>query len=770
MASGRTRSARFDAYIDLVLRRRWIVIALSLLLMAIAAAGGDRLVVADDFRQLLGKDNPQLASLNALENTYSASNTVLIAVSVRQGTVFSRPVLRAIEELTDSAWKTPYASRVDSLTNYNVSRSEEDDLIVEQLVDSAEAPDDDELAHVTETALNEPELVDRLVSRDGRVGAVVISFVKADNQSAVVAEAPDYLNRVIAEAETRHPDLDYHLTGDVILNRTVNAAMEEGVQSTLPIGFLLVLLGTAFLLRSTLGVAAIIAMVAFGVFTTIGFAGWTRMVFSPLVAGVPVVVMVLAVAHSIHIVTAVLLNMDRGMGRQDAIAESLRVNAWPVFLTSVTTMIGFLSLNSSDSPPVRIMGNLSAFGMLSIYIYSMTLLPALLAVLPLRSRPAAGEGFAFFDRFGSFVVERRRLLLWSGVALAAALAAGVPRNEFSDDWTRQFDDRYEFRKATDFVNENLTGLNALEYSLQSGREGGITDPDYLSKVEAFANWAREQPKVTHVRAFSDIMKRLNKNMHGDDPAFYRLPDNPELAAQYLLLYELSVPFGADLNDRIDVSKSSTRMTVTVSDLSAREMRALDARALTWIEANAPALAGEASGITMIFAHLAQRNMESILRGTIIGMTLISLILMLVFRSIRLGLISLVPNFIPPIMGFGLWGYLVGQISFPAMMTTIIAFGIIVDDTIHFMTKYLKGRKDGLTGSEAVRYSFRTTGRALFTTSAVLAAGFLAFVFSGYQGIWVLGMMVSIMVILGILVDFLILPPLLLALERRRLSS
>lgn len=758
---------RLDAYVNLVLRRRWVVIALALAVMVGAAAGGDRLVVADDFRQLLGKDNPQLASLNALENTYSAFDTALIAVSVRQGTVFTPATLGAIEELTEAAWKTPYSNRVDSLTNYNRTYADGDDLIVEPLVDGADALSDDDLQRIEKIALNEPELAARLVSRDGRVGAIAISFVRTGNQSAMVAEVPDYLNGLLAEARARHPGLDYHLTGDVIFNRTVNAAMEEGVQSTLPLGFLLVLVGTAFLLRSSLCVLVIVVMMAFGIFTTIGFAGWTRMVFSPLVAGVPVVVMVLAVAHSIHIVTGVLLNMGRGMDRQAAIAESLRVNAWPVFLTSITTMIGFLSLNSSDSPPVRIMGNLSAFGMLSIFLYSMTLLPALLSVLPLRPRPAPSEGSSLFDRFGSFVVERRKPLLWSGLVLAVALAAGVPRNEFSDDWTKQFDDSYQFRRDTDFVSRNLTGLNALEYSLRSGRENGITDLDYLRKVETFAAWMREQPEVTHVRTFSDTMKRLNRSMNGDDPAFYRLPDSLELAAQYLLLYELSIPFGGDLNDRMDIAKSSTRMTVTVSDLSAREMREFDKRVQAHMETAAPAFTGEASGITMIFAHLAQRNMESILRGTIIGMTLISLILIWVFKSIRLGLISLVPNFIPPIMGFGLWGYAVGQISFPAMMTTIIAFGIIVDDTIHFMTKYLKGRRDGLSESEAVRYSFHTVGRALFTTSAVLAAGFVVFVFSGYQGIWILGLMVSIMVILGIITDFLLLPPLLMALDRKR---
>ncbi len=407
-----------ERYIDVILSRRWWTVLFASLLMVVVAAGGDRVIVADDFRQLLGKDNPQLAALDALEDTYAASNTVLIAVSVRKGTVFTRRALGAIEELTEAAWNTPYSIRVDSLTNYNRTYAEKDDLIVEPLVESAESLSDADLAQVETVALNDPELAGRLVARNGRVAALVISMAKAKNQSAMVAEVPDYLNAALEKARVRYPELDYYVTGDVILNRTVNVAMEEGVESTLPLGFVLVLIGTALLLRSLIGVFVIVVMMIFGIFTTVGFAGWTGMVFSPLTAGVPVVVMVLAVAHSIHIVTAALLHMGRGMDRQAAVAESLRSNATPVFLTSITTMIGFLSLNSSDSPPVQVMGNLSAFGMLSIYIYSMTLLPALLSILPLRSRFRHSEESPFFERFGAFVVERRRILLWSGLVLS----------------------------------------------------------------------------------------------------------------------------------------------------------------------------------------------------------------------------------------------------------------------------------------------------------------------------------------------------------------
>ena len=296
-------------------------------------------------------------------------------------------------------------------------------------------------------------------------------------------------------------------------------------------------------------------------------------------------------------------------------------------------MIGFLSLNASDSPSFHILGNLAAFGVLCAFVYSMTLLPALLSVLPLRARPASAERRGFFEALSDFVIARRTFLLWFFTLLSITLVLGIPRNELTDNWTQYLDERYEFRRDTDFVIENLTGMETLEYSLNAEREGGITDPEYLRKVNAFAEWYRAQPEVTHVQAFPDIMKRLNKHMHGDDQAYYRLPDSSALAAQYLLLYELSLPFGSDLNDRIDIAKVATRMTVVLGSLTSLEQRELDDRAQVWLRDNAADVGAPASGVSIIFAHLSQRNIISMLRGTIIAMALISVILILVLKSL-----------------------------------------------------------------------------------------------------------------------------------------
>jgi predicted RND superfamily exporter protein len=761
---------RLDRYIDLVLRRRWLVVGVALAIILILASGAPGITVTNDYRNLFSEDNPQLQAFDALGNTYASSNTALIAVAPRDGSVFTREVLGAIEELTEAAWRTPHSIRVDSLTNYTHSEAFEDDLVVGPLVRRADGLSDEDLARTEEIALNAIDLAGRLVSRDGSVAGLAINFALPEDRDAAVAEINDHLRVLLADARAAHPNLDYYLTGDVVMHRVFGEATEEEARTLVPLVFVIITVAAAVLLRSVLGTLALVISLSFTVNTTMGFAGWIGTVLNPANSGIPVIVMTVAVANSIHIVTGVLDGMARGLGRNEAVAESLRSNLWPVFLASATTAIGFLSLNASDSPPFRVLGNLVAFGVLCAFLYSATVLPALLSILPLKARRIHGDGPRFFERFGDFVVARRKFLLLSVGLIAAVLVSGIPRIDLTDNWTRYFDERYEFRRDTDFVIDNLTGMETLEFSLESGREGGITDPEYLRAVDAFAEWCRAQPEVAHVFAISDIMKRLNKNLHGDDPAFYRLPDDSDLAAQYLLLYEFSLPVGRDLNNLIDVERSATRVTVVLRSLSTKEKIALDHRAQAWFRQNAPGLETGATGVAVVGASSIQRNIEGMLLGTAVAMAIVSLLLLFVFRSVRLGLISLIPNFVPAAMAMGLWGYAVGEVGVAASVVTAIAFGIIVDDTIHFMTKYVRGRQNGLLPSESVQSAFRSVGRALLVTTVVFGLGFMVFGASGMTTNQALGLLVGMTVIIALLADFLFLPPLLMALDGTRETS
>lgn len=758
---------KIHAFPEFMIRFRWIVIASTLIVMLGTSVGIGFLGVTNDYRSLFDDDNPQLVLLDALENIYGKSESSIIAIEPKGQSVFQRDVLAAVESLTDSAWQVPYSTRVDSLTNYLHSWAEEDDLIVEELVINAPSLSDEELMRINEIAMTDNDVAGRLVSMDGRVAGLVITHsLPEGNSDEAVFEITDYLGGMLEQAHAENPDINYYLTGDIPLNRAFSDATRDDQQTLIPIVFLVIAVIATLLLRSFLAMAALMAVVVFSVNMVMGFAGWLGVVFNPANGGVPIIVMTVAVAHAVHIVDSTLTGLSRGLDRRVAIVEAMQHNMWPVFLTSLTTMIGFLSLNASDSPPFRVLGNLVAFGVFWTFLFSLTLLPALLAVMPLKSRKRISLSSKYFDWFSSFVIVRKKILLVITSLVTIFLASGIFQLELTDNWLKYFDKRYQFRLDTDFVADNLTGILTLEYSLDSGSENGITDPDYLLKVEQFAEWFREQPEVLQVQSFTDIMKRLNKNMNGDDPSFFKLPDSSELAAQYLLLYELSLPFGRDLNNRIDIGKTSTRLTVSLSTLTANQQQVLDTRAQSWLNENAPEMVTEASGVSIVFAHLSQRNIKSMLSGTIIAMALISLILIIVFRNLRIGLISLIPNFIPAMLSLGLWGYLVGRVGLAGSVMTAFAFGIIVDDTIHFLTSYLKARRNNEDPEEAIRKTFRSVGHALWTTSMILSLGFLVFASSGFEVSWTLGLLVMLTIWFALLADFLLLPSLLLVLDKK----
>jgi predicted RND superfamily exporter protein len=268
------------------------------------------------------------------------------------------------------------------------------------------------------------------------------------------------------------------------------------------------------------------------------------------------------------------------------------------------------------------------------------------------------------------------------------------------------------------------------------------------------------------------MKHLNMNMHGDRPGAYRLPESRDLAAQYLLLYEMSLPFGLDLNNQINVDKSSSRLIATVGDVSTKKFLALADRAEQWLRANAPQeMIARATGPAVMFAHITERNIKSMIVGTGLAFLLISGVLVLTLKSWRLGLMSLVPNVVPAAMAFGAWGLVVGEVGFAVSVVAAMTMGIVVDDTVHFLSKYLRAvRERGLAAADAVRYAFNSVGRALWATSLVLVAGFLILSQSAFKQNSDMGLLAAATIVFALVADFLLLPALLLVIDRRRSSS
>jgi predicted RND superfamily exporter protein len=756
-------------YGEWLVRWRYPVLLISILLAAIAASGIRFIYFDADYRVFFGEHNPQLRAFENLQNTYTKTDNVLFVLAPKDGRVFTPATLAAVSDLTEAAWQIPYSIRVDSITNYQHTEAEGDELIVADLVPDPDNLDAADLERIRKIALNEPLLVNRLIAPSGDVAGVNVTIQLSDPAEQTgreVAEIVDHARGLAAEVRAAHPDIDVYLTGMVVMNNTFPEVSLHDQRTLVPIMLGVAMLTLLVLLRSFPATAATLMVIVMSVLTAMGMAGWLSIGLTPPSAQSPTIVLTLAVADCVHILISFLHAMRRGLDKTAAMVDSLRINLQPVFLTTLTTAIGFLSMNFSDAPPFGDLGNIVAIGVAAAFFYSVTFLPALMLVLPVRVEPREDHKVHFMDRFADFVVARRRALFWGVGALIIALVSFIPRNELDDQFIKYFDETIPFRTASDFATAHLTGIYTVDYSLSAGEPGGVSNPSYLRDLERFASWFESQPEVLHVNTLTDIMKRLNKNMHGDDPAWYRLPDRRDLAAQYLLLYEMSLPYGLDLNNQIDVAKSATRLSVVVRNVTSNEMLALEQRARDWLAEHAPQMQTQGASPALMFAHIGHRNIRSMLTGTTVALVLISGILIVALRSIRIGLVSLLPNLAPAAMGFGLWGLMVGKVGLALSVVAGMTLGIVVDDTVHFLSKYLRARREQrLSAPDAVRYAFSTVGQALWVTTLVLIAGFLVLTESPFRLNADMGLLTAITIGLALLADFLFLPPLLMLVDR-----
>lgn len=768
MTNTHSFTARFAAFIQ---QYRWLVFIGTLFLGIGIGGGAANLKFDGDYHAYFSESNPQLEAFDNLQEKYTKDESVIIALSPKDQQVFTKANLMAIEAMTDDAWQIPYNSRVDAITNYQHTKAEEDDLYVANLAMGIEEMTQEDIMAVKRIALSEPLLVDRIVNQEGTVTAININIKLPGESDQEQPEVMTAVRKMVAEWEEKHPNFDYHITGIVPMNSAFFEAATGDSMTLIPAMFLIVLLLIGFLTRSISATVSTLVVIILSIFVAAGFAGISGIKLTPPSSQFSTIILTLAVADSIHILMTIINKMKAGYNRQDAIAESLRLNMLPVAITSITTIIGFLSMNAGDVPPYWDLGNITAVGMLGAFVFSLTTLPAMIHILPFRVKEE--EGFTakatMYEKIGIWVANRPKALVGGISIFIIAMGFLASKNILNDEAVKYFNDSITFRTDSDYISDNLTGMYNIEYSVGSGESGGISNPEYLSNLTKFENWLKEQPEVRHVNAYTEVARKVNKSMHGDDPSYYTVPSSRDEAAQYLLLYEMSLPFGLDLNNQLNVDKSETRVTVTTENMQSQAMMKLNERIETWLKDNTPEYMNAlGSSTSLMFAYLGQRQADSITMGNVIALVLISLLLIVVLRNWKLGLLSIIPNVTPVIVGFGFWYLFSGLINTGMIVVFGMTLGIIVDDTVHFLSKYLRGRRElGLNAKDAVVYSFSSVGKALLITTVVLVAGFLVLSQSAFLLNSTMAQIAVIVMIAALLIDFFLLPALLIMVDGKK---
>ncbi|HAS8517500.1 TPA: RND family transporter [Vibrio vulnificus] len=740
----------------------WTLI-ISLMAIVATAMGAKNLYFRGDYNIFFDGSNAQLQAFDEIQTTFAKTDNIALVLAPKSGDVFDQRTLTQIQEMTEQAWQVPYSSRVDSLANYQHTEAVDDDLLVEDLLYQSYPLTAERIAKVRAVAMSEPLLVNALVSEKGDVAVINITMqMPGVDETAEVNEVVAYVEQMLSHYRAEYPDVTIYKAGIIAMNHSFAMAAQNDSATLVPTMLLVILLFLTLMLRSFLSVLATLVVIIGAIVATLGIVGWAGMFLHVASVNVPTLIMTLAVADCVHVIASMRHFMRQGMPKSQAIHRSVTLNFVPIIITSVTTAIGFLMMNMSDSPVLRDFGNLSALGVMIACVLSVSLLPALLNLLPVRfSAKQAAKSSDIMDKLADLVVHRRNVLLPLSIVVIAGSAALIPYNKVNDESVKYFDTSSEFRQAADFMEQRIGGMTTMSIAIKTHQSQGIASPEFLEVLGEFTSWLREQPETDHVASLSDIYKRLNKNMHGDDSAYYALPAERELAAQYLLLYEMSLPFGLDLNNQVNVDKSSVKLQLTVKNLGSVELVALEERIYQWFASNAPRYQVVASSPSLMFAHIGETNMASMLSTLPITLILISALMIFALRSWRLGVISLVPNIAPAVIGFGLWALISGEINLGLSVVVTLTLGIVVDDAVHFLAKYQHARKEGQNAEQAVRYAFHTVGRALWITTVVLVAGFSVLAMSQFRLNSDMGQLSAIVIFVALVIDFVLLPSLLM---------
>ncbi len=764
-----SRASRFimSFVVEQLLARRHVLAVFTLLLGAFVAWGMNYSSIEATFKAILSEDDPYKAEVDQARSDFPPSTSVLFAFETDTD-VFTFPALRAMDELTNRYTEINSAVSIGALTNRRLNSVDAErydrDYII-PIIDSLEEAD---LPELKALALKDEDLTKSLLSANGDMALAVIKYKAPRDEQDVRLDIARSVITLRDDLRARYPGVNIYVLGSALFELDGYNAQIKDSQTLMPLTVGIGILLLWFCLRS-LPYAVCLFTVAFATIgLSVGTWGWLGIPFNQISSLGPIVVLVIAIAGGIHIVSVYAQGLSSGMDKTDAMRDSLKINLQPVTLATITTSMGFLSLNYSSSPGIYGFGNIIALGTWWAYLVTLCLLPALIMLLPANkvAKPLGVQDFInWTDRM---VHTRGTALFWGSAVIIVATLAMLPLNKLDFNRYSFVDEDSDFHYVMTALREKIGNDQSLVYSIDSGQYYGITEPEFLEQVNAFSTWVESQPEASFVTSYTDLLRSLNQSEHDDDPAYDVLPEDKLQIIDYLVGYQLIQEIEPNLEPIFNNDYSAIRLVVGTSNLTNGQLINLNDRIDGWIADNLnpeyKVLHGDNS---ILFARLDQSITEELFKGFSLSFVLITLTLLVGLRSVRYGLLSIMPNLFPATIVFGFWGLFVGELSPYVLMLFSISIGIVVDDSVHILSKYISAKREGATPERAVSYSLEKAGSAITITTLSLAVGTFILVFSNTFHFQNVALLLTPIIVVALLLDLLFLPPLLMRFDRWR---
>ncbi len=723
----------------------------------------------NDVRIWFDESDPKLDTLNYLEKTFGNDETLVIVVHLPddiEGDLFQSKHMKVIHEITSKAWQIPQVIRVESITNYNYVSSVENDINVEPLI--GEDFDTDFLQSRKELSLNDKSIKGYLVDKKARLALIFAHLIPSNVQTPRYKDIV-FQTREILEQYSKG-DLEFHITGKASLNYAFEEVSMGDVKLIMPLLFLLLISYLFYVFRSFKAMLLPFLIVITCVTATLGLGFWWGIHFSAILAILPIILVAIGIADSVHIMVNFFQFRGKGESPEKAIELTVHKNFVPTFLTSFSTSIGLFSLMTTKLIPIKHLGLLAGIGCMIAWLFTIFLLIPLISIVSYKVPPIfhddqKGNKSSKLNTASFALIKRWRfpiiLVFFTLSIVSVYLGNSVSTNADPDSYFSQ-DSR--IGRANEVVKKYIGGSAGPELILKAGGPDMAKSPEFLKKVSLFNDWLRSLEPVNNTVSILDILKKMNQVINNNDPAFYKIPETQNQVAQYLFLYTLSLPPGMDINDRISLDNSTTRISLlwTVYDTTNWAIYRDKIKAKALELGLDLTIAGKAN----LFQDMIDYVVQTFIQSIIMAMIFVSICLMIFFRSIKIGLISLIPNVLPLTFGAATMAIFDMDLNLGTSLVASVCLGIAVDDTIHFLANYFKNKEEGMTQDENIIKIFRYTGSALVITTLILSSAFGLYVFGDFLPNVNFGILCSVTLLSALVVDLIFLPAFLLVFDKK----
>ena len=756
----------------LIIEYRKLSIFLCLILFLGLSQGLSKLAFNPDLETFFPEGHPATELKHDIDDTFLPTDSLIIAISGGKETIFKKQTLNVIEKLTELSWTTPFSVRVDSLTNFSYVRSVDDDLIVEPFIENALLLSDQEIKEKSIIVEDEEAIYGSVVSKDKKTSIInLVIDPPQPNKEANLEVTVDYVLEYLDEAKRENPELDIRILGNPYQEYMDPKMLEEEIPTVMSLMFLMIFLSIFFVLRSLAAVFSTFGVILLTIGATFGSVGLLGNVLNQMVITYPVLIITLALADCVHLFAIYFQERNKGETSKESMIKSLELNLQPLFLTTVTTCIGFLSFNALDVEPLRDLGNGISLGVLFAFIYTIFFIAPLISFLDVKIPTSTQQQVNLSRKLAIFSLSSGKTFLWTIPLICSLLILLIPLNKLEMNPTQMYSEKYtSFGPDVLWLDKKLGASFPISFKATSDN-GSVSNPRFLEGLDNFSIWLEEQKEVTHVTSLARTMKSLNKSMHGDDLKMKVIPEDQELSSQYLFFYEMSLPMGLDLNTSISQDRGSTRIAATLREMTSKEYLIFDEKVTKYLrENNLESTISKPAGFRVIFVYLMEAIVNSLLVGVTIGLALIITVIGFFFRSASFGFLSSFPNILPIVSAFGIWAIIDGQIDFMVAVGMGSTLGIIVDFTVHLLSKYDLARQELKKSPEdAVLFAFEAVGFALIAMTIILALGFSVLHLVSFLPMHNFAQFSILAFVFALIIDFFLFPNLLVRFDKRKFN-